>query len=108
MCKNFASIIVLHAEECIISYLNKENTSKTAVLCGRNTVQIRPPHKDEINFEQYKELLEGRVNDLNINPYLLSFSIEDKRLVAFKDGRVLVHGTKDISEAKTIYHRYFG
>ena len=89
-------------------YLNKENTSKTAVLCGRNTVQIRPPHKDEINFEQYKELLEGRSNDLNINPYLLSFSIEDKRLVAFKDGRVLVHGTKDISEAKTIYHRYFG
>ncbi|MGQ0414856.1 thiamine biosynthesis protein MoeB, partial [Bacillus sp. HC-TM] len=49
-----------------------------------------------------------RVNDLNINPYLLSFSVEDKRLVAFKDGRVLVHGTKDISEAKTIYHRYFG
>ena len=39
-----------------------------------------------MNFEQYKELLEGRVNDLNINPYLLSFSVEDKRLVAFKDG----------------------
>ncbi|EMK2598230.1 thiazole biosynthesis adenylyltransferase ThiF [Bacillus cereus] len=95
-------------ENALYPYLNKENISKTVVLCGRNTVQIRPPHKDEINFEQYKELLEGRVNDLNINPYLLSFSIEDKRLVAFKDGRVLVHGTKDISEAKTIYHRYFG
>ncbi|PEE92038.1 thiazole biosynthesis adenylyltransferase ThiF [Bacillus cereus] len=95
-------------ENALYPYLNKENTSKTAVLCGRNTVQIRPPHKEEMNFEQYKELLEGRVNDLNINPYLLSFSIEDKRLVAFKDGRVLVHGTKDISEAKTIYHRYFG
>ncbi|HDR6389982.1 thiazole biosynthesis adenylyltransferase ThiF [Bacillus thuringiensis] len=95
-------------ENALYPYLNKENTSKTAVLCGRNTVQIRPPHKEEINFEQYKELLEGRVNDLNVNPYLLSFSVEDKRLVAFKDGRVLVHGTKDISEAKTIYHRYFG
>ncbi|MES9780358.1 thiazole biosynthesis adenylyltransferase ThiF [Bacillus thuringiensis] len=95
-------------ENALYTYLNKENTSKTAVLCGRNTVQIRPPHKEEMNFEQYKELLEGRVNDLNVNPYLLSFSVEDKRLVAFKDGRVLVHGTKDISEAKTIYHRYFG
>ncbi|RFB54004.1 thiazole biosynthesis adenylyltransferase ThiF [Bacillus thuringiensis] len=95
-------------ENALYPYLNKENTSKTAVLCGRNTVQIRPPHKEEMNFEQYKELLEGRVNDLNVNPYLLSFSVEDKRLVAFKDGRVLVHGTKDISEAKTIYHRYFG
>ncbi|MGW6192715.1 thiazole biosynthesis adenylyltransferase ThiF [Bacillus cereus] len=95
-------------EQALYPYLNKENTSKTAVLCGRNTVQIRPPHKEEMNFEQYKELLNNRVNDLKVNPYLLSFSVEEKRLVAFKDGRVLVHGTKDISEAKTIYHRYFG
>ncbi|PEI63774.1 thiazole biosynthesis adenylyltransferase ThiF [Bacillus wiedmannii] len=95
-------------ENAIYPYLNKENTSKTAVLCGRNTVQIRPPHKEEMDFERYKELLHDRVNDLNVNPYLLSFSVEEKRLVAFKDGRVLVHGTKDISEAKTIYHRYFG
>ncbi len=95
-------------EDALYPYLNKENTSKTAVLCGRNTVQIRPPHKEEMNFEQYKELLKGHVTELTVNPYLLSFSIEGKRLVAFKDGRVLVHGTKDISEAKTIYHRYFG
>ncbi|HDR7663387.1 thiazole biosynthesis adenylyltransferase ThiF [Bacillus wiedmannii] len=95
-------------ENALYPYLNKENTSKTAVLCGRNTVQIRPPHKEEMDFERYKELLNDRVNDLNVNPYLLSFSVEEKRLVAFKDGRVLVHGTKDISEAKTIYHRYFG
>ena len=95
-------------ENALYPYLNKENTSKTAVLCGRNTVQIRPPHKEEIDFERYKELLHDRVNDLNVNPYLLSFSVEEKRLVAFKDGRVLVHGTKDISEAKTVYHRYFG
>lgn len=95
-------------KNALYPYLNKENTSKTAVLCGRNTVQIRPPHKGEMDFEQYKGLLEGRVTDLNVNSYLLSFSVEEKRLVAFKDGRVLVHGTKDISEAKTIYHRYFG
>ncbi|HHL3302708.1 TPA: thiazole biosynthesis adenylyltransferase ThiF [Bacillus cereus] len=95
-------------ENALYPYLNKENTSKTAVLCGRNTVQIRPPYKEEMDFERYKELLNDRVNDLNVNPYLLSFSVEEKRLVAFKDGRVLVHGTKDISEAKTIYHRYFG
>ncbi|HDR7790885.1 thiazole biosynthesis adenylyltransferase ThiF [Bacillus cereus] len=95
-------------ENALYPYLNKENTSKTAVLCGRNTVQIRPPHKEEMDFERYKELLHDRVNDLNVNPYLLSFSVEEKRLVAFKDGRVLVHGTKDISEAKTVYHRYFG
>lgn len=95
-------------EEALYPYLSKENTSKTAVLCGRNTVQIRPPHKERLDFERYKELLHNRVDDFMVNPYLLSFSIEGKRLVAFQDGRVLVHGTKDVVEAKTIYHRYFG
>ncbi|KEK24211.1 thiazole biosynthesis adenylyltransferase ThiF [Bacillus gaemokensis] len=95
-------------EGAIYPYLNTENTSKTAVLCGRNTVQIRTPHKEQLDFERYKEILHDRVADLNINPYLLSFSVEGKRLVAFQDGRVLVHGTKDVVEAKTIYHRYFG
>ncbi|PGZ14886.1 thiazole biosynthesis adenylyltransferase ThiF [Bacillus cereus] len=94
--------------EAIYPYLNKENTSKTAVLCGRNTVQIRPPYKEKLDFGRYKEILKDRVADFMVNPYLLSFSVEGKRLVAFQDGRVLVHGTKDIVEAKTVYHRYFG
>ncbi|WP_001065461.1 MoeB/ThiF family adenylyltransferase [Bacillus cereus] len=94
--------------EAIYPYLNKENTSKTAVLCGRNTVQIRPPYKEKLDFGRYKEILKDRVADFMVNSYLLSFSVEGKRLVAFQDGRVLVHGTKDIVEAKTVYHRYFG
>ncbi|PEB52030.1 thiamine biosynthesis protein MoeB [Bacillus pseudomycoides] len=94
--------------EAIYPYLSQENTSKAAVLCGRNTVQIRPPYKEKLDFKQYKEILQGRVADLTVNPYLLSFSAEGKRLVAFQDGRVLVHGTKDTVEAKIIYRRYFG
>ncbi|MDR4241353.1 thiamine biosynthesis protein MoeB, partial [Bacillus mycoides] len=77
-------------------------------LCRRNKVQIKPPHKEGMDFDQYKKLLNDRVNDLNVNPYVLSFSVEGKRLVTFRDSRVLVHGTKDMSEAKTIYNRYFG
>ncbi|MGG0240818.1 thiazole biosynthesis adenylyltransferase ThiF [Bacillus rhizoplanae] len=95
-------------EKAVYPYLSKENTSKTAVLCGRNTVQIRPPYKEQFDLSMYKNLLQDRVMDLTVNPYLLSFSVDDKRLVAFQDGRVLVHGTKDMAEAKTIYHRYFG
>ncbi|CAM4197732.1 thiazole biosynthesis adenylyltransferase ThiF [Bacillus manliponensis] len=95
-------------EGAVYPYLRKENTSKAAVLCGRDTVQIRPPHPQDLDFSLYEELLKGRVKDFVMNPYLLSFSADERRLVAFQDGRVLVHGTKDIVEAKTIYHRYFG
>jgi sulfur carrier protein ThiS adenylyltransferase len=39
-------------------------------------------------------------------PYLISFTIGDHRLVIFQDGRVLIHGTKDIAEARSLYTRY--
>lgn len=89
-------------------YLKKENESKTTVLCGRNTVQIRNPHRNNVDLQVYKKTLQGKVHDLLCNEYVLAFSTEDKRLVMFRDGRVMVHGTKDLREAKSIYHRYFG
>ncbi|WP_138417434.1 thiazole biosynthesis adenylyltransferase ThiF [Aquibacillus sediminis] len=85
-----------------------ENQTKTAVLCGRDTVQIRPPVQQERNLDQLAFMLSNQGGKVDQNPYLLSFSIEDHRLVVFKDGRVLIHGTKDIAEAKTLYHRYIG
>ncbi|GAA3330254.1 hypothetical protein GCM10020331_082070 [Ectobacillus funiculus] len=62
----------------------------------------------EIRTEEYAKLLENKVEQLFVNPYLLSFTADDKRLVLFRDGRVLVHGTKHVAEAKSLYHRYFG
>lgn len=91
-------------------YLSFENQTKTAVLCGRDSVQIRPPE----NWTKGRRLtaIEERMTSQGIsveaNPYLMSFNVEGHRLVAFQDGRVLVHGTKDIARAKTLYHRYLG
>ncbi len=38
------------------------------------------------------------------NPYLVSIEMKNKeqRMVIFKDGRALVHGTKDLIAAKTL------
>lgn len=95
-------------EGAVYPYLQQENQTKTTVLCGRDTVQIRMPFSGEIQTEEYAKLLEGKVEQLFVNPYLLSFAADDKRLVLFRDGRVLVHGTKHVAEAKSLYHRYFG
>jgi sulfur carrier protein ThiS adenylyltransferase len=89
-------------------YLSYEFQTKTAVLCGRNTVQIRPSTQVNRDLDQLAELIERQGGKVEKNPYLLSFTIQEHRLVVFKDGRVLVHGTKDIAEAKTLYHRYLG
>ncbi len=85
-----------------------KNQTKTAVLCGRDSVQIRPSSDGERNLTELKTILENQGLPVENNPYLLSFEIKDHRIVAFKDGRVLVHGTKNINEAKSLYYRYFG
>jgi sulfur carrier protein ThiS adenylyltransferase len=89
-------------------YLAFENQTKTAVLCGRDSVQIRPVLPALRDLVALEKLLANQGGTIQRNPYLLSYTVDPHRLVIFKDGRVLVHGTKDISEAKALYHRYLG
>ncbi|MDG5786056.1 thiazole biosynthesis adenylyltransferase ThiF [Evansella sp. AB-P1] len=90
-------------------FLSYEHETKSTVLCGRNTVQIRPPKPVDRDLNQLKDILTNQgTGTIEQNPYLLSYTFGEKRMVFFKDGRVLVHGTNDISEAKTLYHRIIG
>ncbi|UFT98553.1 thiazole biosynthesis adenylyltransferase ThiF [Radiobacillus kanasensis] len=89
-------------------YLNFSNQLRTAVLCGRDTVQLRPSNKKNIDLDNLSNILARQGRKVTQNPFLLSFTIQGHRFVLFKDGRVLIHGTKDIAEAKTLYHRYLG
>lgn len=92
----------------IYPFLSQDNGVKTSVLCGRDTVQIRPAASKEMNFKELAKTLGRAVNEITANPYLLSFQIEHHRIVVFRDGRALIHGTKDTAEAKRIYQRYLG
>ncbi|ENH95579.1 thiamine/molybdopterin biosynthesis ThiF/MoeB-like protein [Gracilibacillus halophilus YIM-C55.5] len=92
-----------------LPYLAYQNQLKTAVLCGRDTVQIRPPREERVNISDLAQSLKRNEQvKLFENPYLLSMEIDDVRLVLFQDGRTLIHGTKDITEAKKIYYQYVG
>lgn len=88
-------------------YLDKTNTTKTAVLCGRNTVQIRPAKNLLLNLDKLADGLKSH-GVVSKNDYLLSLSTGEHRLVFFSDGRVLIHGTKDITLAKKMYHQFVG
>jgi len=88
-------------------YLSAASHSRTAVLCGRDTVQIRPAHPLALNLPEWAERLSGH-GRVEHNPYMLSFTYQDWRLAVFPDGRVLVHGTNDPTQARTLYHRFFG
>ena len=89
-------------------YLSIEQGLKTAVLCGRNTVQIRPQQNQLISFAEIVKRLKPIVKNLKGNDYLISFDIDEHRVVLFQDGRALIHGTKEVDKAKSIYQRYIG
>ncbi|WML38750.1 ThiF family adenylyltransferase [Neobacillus sp. OS1-2] len=77
-------------------------------LCGRDTVQINPRKKSELDLKKTTEVLRksGKVTG---NDFLLRFSPEEGIfIVVFKDSRVLIHGTNDIVKAKTLYSKYIG
>ncbi len=89
-------------------YLNGDNQTRTAILCGRDSVQIRPAHSESLNLETLAERFSLLGVPVNANPYLINVELEGSRMVVFKDGRALIHGTKDISFAKSLYTRYIG
>ncbi|WP_243524886.1 molybdopterin-synthase adenylyltransferase MoeB [Bacillus pseudomycoides] len=84
-----------------------ESQMKTEVLCGRNTVQIRPGIPQTLKLEEIEKRLQKSV-DVKTTPYLLSFLVDEYRFVLFTDGRAFVHGTNDMTVAKRLYARYIG
>jgi len=77
-------------------------------LCGRDTVQINPKLKRELDLRKTAEnlLKSGKVAS---NEFLIRFSpVEEVTIVVFKDARVLIHGTNDIVKAKQLYAKYIG
>lgn len=79
-----------------------------AILCGRDTVQINPRNVTEFDLDALAVKLKNS-GKVIANPFLLRFFPDgDISMIFFQDGRVLIHGVDDISQAKAYYSRYVG
>ncbi|MFD0692509.1 ThiF family adenylyltransferase [Paenibacillus sp. GCM10027628] len=77
-------------------------------LCGRNSVQIHPVHTSALSLDDWEERLKP-LGPTEKNRFLLKFQASSElQLVIFPDGRVLVQGTDDLTQAKSLYSRYIG
>lgn len=88
-------------------FLEAEQSEFSAVLCGRNAVQIAPPKTVQIDLPNLGERLKN-LGEVKINEYLLRFALEDYELTVFRDARAIIRGTDDISAARSIYAKYVG
>lgn len=90
-------------------YLKATNAGKSEVLCGRDTVQIRPARQMDIQLGEMADRLNKlRMGKATVTPYMIIYQVDPFRLVIFRDGRTLVHGTSDLAEARSLYNRYVG
>jgi len=90
-----------------LPWLDGREGSHTAVLCGRNSVQLTFPQRISLSLDALEQRLQG-IGRVSRNKYLLRLAVDDFRITVFPDGRAIVNGTEDIAEAKTIYARYVG
>ena len=87
-------------------WLSGTQGSRTAVLCGRNSVQLTHPGQT-ISLDDLARRLEG-VGELNRNAFLLRLKVDSYELTVFPDGRAIIGGTDDVATARTVYAKYVG
>ncbi len=87
-------------------FLNAELGSRTAVLCGRNAVQISNPGA-RISLEAIAQRLQP-LGKVERNAYLLRVQVDGYEITLFPDGRAIIKGTEDPNLAKSLYARYVG
>jgi adenylyltransferase/sulfurtransferase len=88
-------------------WLAGERGDASAVLCGRNAVQLSPPAGATLSLEELGRRLAG-VGEIKRNAFLLRLSVDGYVLSVFPDGRTIVAGTNDIATARTVHARYIG
>jgi molybdopterin/thiamine biosynthesis adenylyltransferase len=88
-------------------FLDGRGSASTTSLCGRNAVQIKSAKSEDIDLTQLARRLEGTV-PVHLSPYLLQIRPGPFEIALFPDGRAIVKGTGDPSEARALYARYVG
>lgn len=88
-------------------FLDAESGEFSAVLCGRDAVQIAPPVPTTIDLKIFGEKV-AHLSDVKQNDYLVRFTSGENEITVFRDGRAIVKGTDDVSVARSLYARYVG
>jgi molybdopterin-synthase adenylyltransferase len=91
-------------------WLSGQRGSRTAVLCGRNSVQLSHPAgtgDQSVDLIALAKKL-SPVGLVTSNNYLLRCTVGQHQITLFPDGRAIIGGTSDIAEARSVYAKYVG
>jgi molybdopterin/thiamine biosynthesis adenylyltransferase len=91
----------------VFEFLDSETQEFSAVLCGRDAVQIAPPRSTVVDLKALAARI-GSISDVKQNEYLLRFTAGENEMTVFADGRAIIKGVDDIAVARSLYSRFVG
>jgi adenylyltransferase/sulfurtransferase len=83
-------------------------TGGSAVLCGRDAVQVRPGPNAHVDLGALAERLGASAEVRAVNEHLVRFVVPEAELVVFRDGRAIVKNVRDTAQARSLYAKYVG
>jgi len=88
-------------------FLDAESAEFSAVLCGRDAIQIVPPKPANLDLPTLAETLKN-LGAVKQNEYLLRLTVGEIELTVFRDARAIIRGTDDVAAARSVYAKYVG
>lgn len=89
-------------------WLEGRRGSQAVVLCGRGAVQISPPAgSPPIDLGAMRATL-SPLGEVTSNAYLLRLAYEGHEITLFADGRAIIGGVEDESEARSVWAKCVG
>lgn len=90
-------------------FLDRARPSQATVLCGHDAIQVLPDLASDLDLEVLAQRLRP-AGDVMANRFLLRYvdPVSQYQLTVFPDGRAIIKGTTDESEARSVYARFIG
>lgn len=94
--------------DAVFPSLTETGVSSYAVLCGRDAVQILPDPNRPITLDDAEKVGNRLEAGVKRTPYFVELNVFHHRMVLFGNGRLLIHGVRNVTEGRKLYHQVFG
>lgn len=88
-------------------FLGGDRGTSAVSLLGRDSVQVSPATGSVVDFDAVAARLRP-LGTVKASQFMLTFSSPEREIRLFKDGRAIISGVKDETQAKSIYSDYIG
>jgi molybdopterin-synthase adenylyltransferase len=88
-------------------FLDAQGVSSATTLCGRDAIQVSPGQAVHLDLAAFARRFDGIAAPI-VNAYLVKVTVDSRELTVFDDGRAIIRGTSDTTEARALYARWVG